>query len=210
MLGIFGLMLAGLWVVVGIVRENVKREQAAEEIMIAVKNIRSFYEGQALVQVPGTAGTQANFANLTDYLVRQNVLPNDAIRLPVPVTPTPLALADNPWGPVVGGGGSFAVDDNNSNDGDLNVTAPLLATTDGQSFRIRLSGLNQGACMAVAPRIASASGPPGLMGVVINGTLMTVANNGLPLTVAVAHTNCSAYPATSTVDFVYRLRQQTP
>lgn len=136
MLGVFSIILASLWGVASSVRENVKREQMAEQVMLTVKNVRSLYQGQANI----------SGGDITAKLINHNAIPNDMLRS--------TTKAHNPWEQT---GGSFVVASSSAGNACDDGT--------GQFFCLRLTGLRRDSCMSIATSISGASGPPGLAGI---------------------------------------------
>lgn len=187
-LGVLGVILGSLWGVVGLVRKNMKRDQAFNQIFLVVQNVRDFYLGRAYVETPGHSGS---FSDLTHYLLAQGVLPAEMIR---DRSANPLR-ADLPWGAKGASGsalaeGGFAID----NGGGSSVS--------GQ-FRIQLRGLSFADCAALASRLSGPSGPASLLGVKINNS-----NKDAPVSVEDANDACEEEPSgiRNQLDFTYRLR----
>ncbi len=189
-LGIIGVVLASLWGVISIVHETIKRDEATRQIEMAVQNVRAFYLGKGTVATPAGSGT---FSNLTDYLLRQGVLPQDMIRDRAATT----LRADNSWG---SGGPSGSI-----GDGTFAVDNTDVATSYDR-FRIELRGLSFSACVALLSRLSGESGPKGLLYVEVNGTT----EDEMPVSAEEAADLCEKSPSgtENKVGFIYRLRVQ--
>jgi len=177
-LGVFSIIVSALWAVVGSVREKVRQEQAFEQIVMVVNNVRAFYKGQA--------GISGGYPTLTNDLLVNQVIPPDMHR---PGTAAPGMLADHPWGPV----GSAA------------ATGGFLVRAEGdhQSFRIRLLGLKRDSCIAMAMKLGPTKGATGLQSVGINANTLSP-----PVSLASASARCNVTASSGNrVEFVFRLRQ---
>ena len=194
-LGVMGIVLAAIWLSVGPVQEKIRQARAAQEITTVVTNIRALYQGQAMI-----SGTFNGLrpGGLTNSLIYNGAIPNDMIR---DRSASPVVV-DHPWGASgAAPNGSFVVSDNNNGD--------ALSTTDGQSFRIRLDGLPNASCIAMAMKITPQSGPTGLTGVVINADhLFGSSSLPWPITVTAAKIACNSPVNANHVDYIFRLRQQ--
>ncbi len=188
-LGVMGIVLGTLWGIVSIVRENMKRDEAINQIALSVRHIRDYYLGHGFIATPGGNGS---FTALTHFLLEQGILPPEMIRSRSAGT----LRADHPWGGNGPGGflseGGFAVDNTG-----------VAASAD--KFRIQLRGLKFSSCVALAARV-SGDGPSGLRAVRINGTL----DEDLPVTAEEASDRCEKNPSgeNNKIDFIYRLRVQ--
>jgi prepilin-type N-terminal cleavage/methylation domain-containing protein len=198
-LGVFGLILGGLWSIVSTVKENVRRERAFEQTILIVKNIRAYY--QALPNISGS------YASLTPVLATNGIIPFEMLRSRTAAT----LLVDHPWGTTTPGGavlagGGVQVCDNTP----ANCTGPA-ADSSAQTFAVRFNGLSYGACINLLARLSSPAGPPGLVNIVVNsGTpYLNTAGNGLPVSMVWSDANCSTAKTGNTLDFIFRLRQQT-
>jgi len=177
-LGILGIVLGALWGAVSIVRENIRRSEAKEQMMTIVSKIRDHYMGRACASVNFSCAT-AN-ADLTDSLMQQGVLLAEQYR-----KGTNPALADHPWGSN-GGGASLIV----------------RAVDDGRDqFSLELNSLPQDSCIAMATALSGVGAPPGIEAVNINGVAAA-----LPVTVADAQAACVNAGAANTLLLTYRLR----
>ncbi len=181
---IIGIVLAALWGVVGMVRENIKREEAVAQMTAIVGKIRDYYAGRACAST--NFGCPVIDTDLTNYLFRQSVLLPEQLRDRVAV----LLVADHPWGSVGANGVLLA-------GGGLIVRS----VGDGRdSFQVELLGLKGSSCVALASALSSAGAPKGLTGMTINGG----AGLGLPVTPEAAAVECVA--ATNRINSVYSLR----
>lgn len=177
-LGVFSIIVSALWAVVGSVRENIRREQACDQIVTVVNNIRAHYEGEDRIE--------SGYNELTNLLIEKGVIPSDMHRSG---TSSPSMRADHPWGPV----GSAA-----ANGGFL-----VRAEGDHQSFRIRLLGLKRDSCIAMAMKLGPTKGATGLQSVGINANTLSP-----PVSLASASAGCNVTASSGNrVEFVFRLRQ---
>jgi prepilin-type N-terminal cleavage/methylation domain-containing protein len=190
-LAIIGIVLAALWGVVSIVRENIKREETAEQMTAIVSKIRDYYMGRACVST--NFDCTGSGAVLTETLFRQNLLLPEQLRDRTAV----VLVADHPWGASAADGSSLA-------GGSLIVRA----VGDGRdpsglgAFQIELLGLKESSCVALASSLSGAGAPKGLVTMTINGTSVT-----LPATPEAAGGACTTPSgATNTIIMAYRLR----
>lgn len=188
-LATIGIILAGLWITVSIVRNHVRRDTAVSQIVISIRNIRDFYMNRNVMATP--AGSGAADA-LTDYLFRQSVLPPEMIRDRSAGT----LRGDLPWGSVGAGGGAlanggFAVDDGG-------------ASPSSDRFRLFLRGLSFDDCVAIASQFSAPGSPTGLLRAKINDN----ADEELPVTVEKASDSCVTGPGgeDNRIALTYRLR----
>lgn len=188
-LAVVGVILGALWGIVSIVRENIRRETALSQVSVIVASVRDFYLGRGFVQTPSGQG---DFDKLTDYLIRQGVIPPEAIRDRSATT----LRADLPWGPTGAGGSTLA-------DGGLAIDNTDVGVS-ADRFRVQLRGLSYANCIALSSRLSGPEGPKGLMRVKINSN----ADEELPVTVEEASDSCQKKPGgdENKVDFVFRLR----
>ncbi|MDD3181268.1 MAG: type II secretion system protein [Alphaproteobacteria bacterium] len=189
-LAIMGLVLGSLWGVVSMVRENVRRQEMVEQMVVMVNNIRDFYSNRIRVT---DAGGGTGFAAITSYLLQQSVLLPEQIRN----RSAAILLADHPWG-------SSAPDNSVLSNGGIGVDG---STDSSQFFRIRLRGIKYSSCISLADKLSGADMPLGLVSVTINAS---AAHTILPVSPDVATTECRKAPGgeENTMDFVYRLRKQ--
>lgn len=190
-LGVIGMILSSLWSVVSTVREKVRREQAINQVVISVRNIRDFYMGRGFVQTPSGSGS---FESLTHYLLSQGVLPPEMIRDRSAST----LRADLPWGPVGVSGslvanGTFAVDNT-----DVSASPDF--------FRIELRGLSYANCVALGAALGGDAAAVPSTSVRANNTTLRTA----PVTVDDMTDDCDKSPSgeANLVDVYYRLRVQ--
>lgn len=186
-LGVMGIVIGALWGVVGIVRENMKRQEISSQVSVVVNKVRDFYISRTRV---------VNLANLptydavTDYLIRENIIPSEMVR---DRTAAGLLRADHPWGAVGADGvlianGGFAI----AGGGD---------PTD--SFVIQLRGLGQASCIALSDKLTGANMPLGLERFTINAVAPFLA---FPVSPDAAAVPCNNVVNTLTLQF--RLRHQ--
>ena len=160
--------------------------------MFMVNNIRNYYAGKDRIE--DEVGN-ITFPEVTDYLLRRNVLLPEQIRNR---TAPPPWLADTPWGPsaadgslLVGGGVQVGGYDRNGNPDPENF------------FTIRLSGLSYPNCLELLAALSANSIRDRLDAVIANGALLIP-----PVPVNFAAGNCGP-PAgvTNRLAFVYFLRR---
>lgn len=190
-LAIMGTVLASLWGIVSIVRENIKRQDMAEQMVVMVQNIRDLYANRVRLVTP-TNATDA--ASITHYLISQNALLPEQIRN----RSAAVLVADHPWGATGASGATIA-------GGGILIDG---STNNARFFRIRLRGLKYSSCVALADKLTGAGMPAGLTSVVINGG---TAQTTFPMSPDVASSQCDNAPVgnQNTMDFVYTLRHQT-
>lgn len=182
-LGVGGVILAGLWYAADNAYENMRRQQMFDQVQTVVKNIRDYYAGQA-----GFPQIGAN--SLVPLLADNNVIPSEMVRRPYntvtcsnPAVGTAPAgiCADTPW--ASSRFGSWAAGTFRVCDWIMGATtctaAPLGGTT--QYFALALLNIPVGSCIALATKLSSSLGPQGLAEVNINGCNI------------LANTGCGAY-----------------
>lgn len=184
-LAVVSVILSGSWVVLDMVREKMRREEAIMQIATVVQKTRDLYGGRG--DMVGDASV------ITDQLIRTLVIPSEMIvdRVANPLT------ARNPWGGIV------TVDDNTA--GNCSPTDPAGATRQ-QSFCLTFGGLDYGQCMMIATRIGGVTdAPKGMFGnqIVINGNPHSVP----VLNAAASGANACQLNNANWVAFAYRLRQ---
>ncbi|MGE4350882.1 MAG: type II secretion system protein [Bdellovibrionales bacterium] len=188
-LAIMGLVLGALWGVVAIVRENGKRQEMTQIMVVLVQNIRDFYSSRIRVADKDNA---TDMASVTSYLLQQNVIPSDLIRTRSAST----LVADHPWGATSASGATLS-------EGGILVDG---WSNGARFFRIQLRGLEYSSCVALTDRL---SGPDmvGLYLLSINGS---ASHTTLPVSPDVAMTECVKSPSGSQnyMDFVFYLRSQ--
>lgn len=223
-LGVIGTIIGGIWTYANIAYENIRREQAFESVVASVSNVRAYYQAQGSMQALGTK-------NEVPFLIQQNIIPNNMQRIAATaaqcqntVTNGLFSCADTPWGQTVGGVqdnfGTFRVCDwllgvnpvTAANGGGcaLAVSATV-PTPQTQFFGVQLRGLPIGACIQLAGRVSSASGPSGLYDVVfVSAAGVVTSIKGLGDSVAPVPTaDLNKYCTSGTgniVNFVYTLR----
>jgi prepilin-type N-terminal cleavage/methylation domain-containing protein len=159
-LGVLGVVLAALWSFASIVREQAKREESKEQLMVMVSHIRDHYLGRRCASI-NTVCT--NGSNLTDYLLRRNALLPEQIR----DRTAGVWVADHPWGATSAGGGVLA-------NGGLAVFAGDDAgASPDMFFTIEYRGLSRPTCIALSSTLSGAGTPTGLRQVLINGVDVT-------------------------------------
>ncbi len=183
-LGVFGLILGGLWATVSLVKERARRDEAVSRVAIAVRNIREFYLGRGFVLTPAGVGTQAA---LTSYLLEQGILPAEMIKDRSAGSGHFEAVHE--WD-----GGAFQI-----------CSAGCFSANSTSEFSVRFRSLPQGACVALATRLSGYGGASGLLKLFVNNNQQA----NLPLTVADAVAACSdPNSSVNNIELVYRLRPQ--
>lgn len=190
-LAVIGLVLGAIWGVVSTVRQNMKREQTVNQVVVAARNIRDFFLAKGIVQAADGSGA---VQNLTSYLLENGVLLPEQIRDREAGTGN--YIADHPLMEESVSKGSFQI----CSKGNKGVSCEA---TDGSSeFAVRLLGLKKADCAALAPKLASPSGPPGLISLYLNESATA---EELPLTEEDALDGCSK-ETENIIVLVYRLR----
>lgn len=167
-LGIMGVVTYGIWSMVTQGWEQARREQSEEAIRGIVTETRAYYAGREGID----AGE--NFTQTTKTLLNNHVVPGNLMRNPANCKAGGLCVADTPWGGREGN----AI----SPDGTLRVcgwelgnaqdpcyTGKATGSLPYQFFGVGFMGLNVGSCIALAGKVSSTMGPPGLIEVNING-----------------------------------------
>ncbi len=180
-LGVIGLILSGLWGVVAIVRENMKRSETKEQIYVLVNNVRNHYLNFACA-TPDQACPPGS-TNLTDYLFKKSALPYEMVRDRTAGT----WVADHPWYPGTAGGSVRVLA---GDAGDVNTDS---------FFRVELRGVNEDSCLALASKLTGTGTPKGIISLDINGTDFTV----LPVAPEDADGPCAG---SDTLTLLYTLR----
>lgn len=200
-----GLIMGAIWSMVRAVWEYQEREKAVEEVATIVGNVRSYYTGQLGLPHLGDAA-------MTSQLIGLNVIPGSVQRgNTATCTNAGNLCADTPWGETynnaIDGGGTLRVCDWNMGVSTSCPTANAAGYT--PFFGVALRGLTTGACIAVAQKMATVGGAPGLVEVNINGTNLVKSGKGIdPMAAADTNTYCTAVASGSAiVTFVYRLTQ---
>ena len=175
-LGIVGLIIAGIWTAASAVYENMRISRATQQLLSVAQNIRSLYSSQ--FTMGGTAGD-----DLTAGMVTARVFPGD-------MTPDLTTDPDSPWGTddvEVYAAGSGA-----TTDGfrivykgiPTNACIDLSVRNSGQSRDIGLTAVSAGTGSSATPGNAIAT---------------------LPATVTTASAACGT-GATASVSFTFNLR----
>jgi hypothetical protein len=206
-MGVAGIILAGLWSYVSTGMENARIEKAKEEIFAIVQNIRGYYGGQAGMPTLTTDLITAQLAAagiFPDDILRSN---NNCHQMPG----LPRLCPDDPWGPMDPSGappstiGSFMVCPYPSwyvgycPDQLTDMNGNVIMST---QFGIALLYAPASSCAQLAAYESSPMGPPGLVDVFIGGTSMRSLGHGFPISIADALPNCSP---NRYMIFVYRL-----
>lgn len=197
-LGIAGMLIAGLWAAASGIMENIKREDMYEDIAFTVEKTRALCgSGACDYANAGTAQQQAQISGtgtvITDKLIRAGAIPEEMIR----DRSANSLVADHPWGKI-GVNGALITDGLGVSDGTANGTG-------SQTIRIGVKGLPQGACVATALRVSN-SNISGLTAVHINGHAVSV-----PVTAGQTTTYCDPsqwiYHTGALIQFDFRLRE---
>jgi prepilin-type N-terminal cleavage/methylation domain-containing protein len=204
-MGVMGMILAGIWGLVGRGWESQKQQQASDQIRAIVGNVRSYYSGQA--GIPYSANS------LATTLLANGTIPANMQRNPG-TTCTSAPCADGPWGSNSGDAqGTFRVCNwapgawDPSGSVTPSTACPNSVTTNPaitNFFGIELSGLTQISCMGMTQLMTASTAPTGLADVVIIGS----ATNDLGSTkvpVATAQSDCNAAANGNALIFVYQL-----
>lgn len=184
-LGVIGVVLSGLWSTIAIVRENMKRAEMKEQMVVVVAGVRDFYLSRACASL--NQNCPAAVTDLTNYLLRNNALPYEQLRDRTVAT----WVADHPWFPGTAGGSLKVYSGDNS------------GSSPDRFFRVSLRDVGEGSCIALAPKLSGTGTPAGLSEVRIAGTLMNTAAKPLPVSPEDADTPCVD---DVTMDFIYTLR----
>ncbi|MER2519916.1 MAG: hypothetical protein ABTQ34_04410 [Bdellovibrionales bacterium] len=173
-LGIMGVVTYGVWSMVSQGWEQTRREQAEEAIAGIVRDTRAFYAGRDGIPIG------ESYVTTTHNLLKSHVIPGNLLRNPDDCK-VGTCIADTPWGSYEG--------NNKVPDGTLHVCGWELGNTSDpcykgkpagtlpyQFFGVTLLGLNMGSCIALANKISSTLGPPGLIEVNINGCNLSTGN----------------------------------
>jgi len=180
-LGVIGMILSGLWSVIAIVRENMKRTEMKEQIVVMVDGVRNFYLSRACASL--NQNCSAVGVDLTNYLLRNNALPYEQLRSRTAGT----WVADHPWHTGTTGGSLRVISgDNNGNSPD-------------RFFKISLRDINENSCIALASKLSGTGTPKGLIEVHINGGGALIP----PVSPETADGPCTN---NVTMDFIYSLR----
>jgi prepilin-type N-terminal cleavage/methylation domain-containing protein len=192
-LGIVGVIFAGIWVLAASMNNSVKQEKFSEMLTVIVGNVRGNYTGKAFFE-------STLVATMMPILTSMNVFPGNAVR-----NNGGVSVVDSPFGqqstaglPAVGtaynslyvcgwkASGSMSCE---FAGGTLNV--PLFAIE---------ALLSKPDCMKAILRNSNTTTLPGLVAIYSNGT-----SRALPMTLTTANTACSAAGGVNYVDFVFRL-----
>ena len=196
-LGVVGVILAGIWALGGSMHNNGKQEKFSEMLTIIVANIRGNYTGKSSFE-----STQVSV--IMPILTNLNVFPNDAVHLSGAIS-----IVDSPFGEVatLPAGlttynslyvcGWKASSSTHCDYGAGTAGVPL--------FAVEVLFSDATSCADAVLRNSSPATLPGLVAVYINGTQMTSLPPSLSTIAPTAPAgNCTA-AGTKTVDFVYRL-----
>jgi prepilin-type N-terminal cleavage/methylation domain-containing protein len=206
-MGVIGIILAGLWAVISSGWETTHRQQASDEITIVTGNVRNYYSGQ--IGMPN-----AGYDSISSNLLSVGTIPGYMQRASTSGCTNPNNLcADNPWGSNSGSPltldaiGTFRVCNWNTAVSPA-VCASSAPGATSQFFGIMLTGLSQSSCIGLISRVTMPSGPLGLIDVSINGTNIfgTLTHAIQPVAVSDANQYCPPGVAgTATVVFAYKL-----
>jgi prepilin-type N-terminal cleavage/methylation domain-containing protein len=208
-IGIVGMLMAGIWLFIGSAYDYERQQHALEEITTIVKNVRAFYQGQAGIP-------QSGITTISSNLISEGVIPSYMMRNPSTGCTNPNNLcADNPWGPGKGGAsdpqGTLAICDWNPSASPAPTACnqgPVAGGGVVQFFAVVLKDLNQENCAAMLAKNSGSAGSPGLIAVMISNC-SNAAGASIPLpisvTTALADCSCAAGAPNNNISFVYRL-----
>ncbi|MDD3030067.1 MAG: hypothetical protein PHS57_07295 [Alphaproteobacteria bacterium] len=177
-LGVAGLILSGVWVMVGGMRSSAIQTKFSDLLAVVVENIRGTYVGKASFE--STSPTK-----MMPILRRKHVFPGDVVR----------KESDGTIKVVSPFGGELVVCGWKASGSTKCETAG--ETLDVPFFAVEIA-VDKKDCINAVVRNANSSLFPGLLGVYINGT-----KRELPISFSAAQTGCSK--ASNIVDFVFRL-----
>ena len=207
-LGVAGVVLAGIWQFVGPVSDKAKINLLQAEILETVTNIRATLSGSPGIANAGAATLMTTLLNTSNPSL--NTIPSALIRNPATnCSNTNSACADSPWGPyypdssTVDSSGTFQVCGWDVNRWKCGSTAAYT-----QLFAITIFGLQRGACLQLATSTSGGTAASGLVDIVINGTsiLHLGAGHGLPVTSTDANAYCTQANLGNVLQYVYRVR----
>ncbi|MFY9288932.1 MAG: type 4 pilus major pilin [Alphaproteobacteria bacterium] len=190
-LGVIGLVLGGLWATVSAVWEKTRQEKLYEEIFTIVKNVRSYYAGQA--------GISGSFPALSTSLGNAGVFPGD-MRRTAGCTNGGAQCFDHPWATT-----ALATPEGSFTICPWTVAGVVCGAGPSPLFSIHLRDIPSEACINAVTKNSGTAAQPGLVDVVINGVSMVAAGGRLPPAVSLVRTNCAAVTTTPALDFVYRI-----
>jgi hypothetical protein len=210
-LGVIGLIIGGVWMIIGPVMATIRVHEAEEDLRVVVQNIRDYYAGRA--------GMPSNRTDMiTAQLANTGVFPNNMLRSTNchSMAGLPPLCPDAPWGSrnissgFTDNTGTFFVCDwfpgyAGAWCGDFPTSnSPM------QQFGIEIEDPPPPSCVQFAVDESSPSAPTGLVDIFINGQSMLALGHGFPVHPQDAITYCSTLPAGSQFGvgmvFVYRLR----
>lgn len=210
------IVLGGIWWLAGMARENIKRQQALEEIITIVSNVRAAYSS--------TTGIPASGANtLTPQLALQGSIPSYIIRTPTTSNVSGCTnvyqgnnylCPDGPWGSSFNGAaegtGTIQVCDWQIGYPKCNPGVPPgpNAPLNSQFFAVVVKSMPYGSCISLVTKVSGASGPTNLKEVNINTTNVVGGGGTLPVSETTAAALCLPIgPNTSiAVSFIYNIR----
>lgn len=195
-LGVIGIILAGIWALAGNMRNNTRQEKFSEMLTIIVGNIRGNYAGKAYFE--NTA-----IQKMMPILTQMNVFPGDAVYQ----NSNNNSVVDTPFGAIASSiyasslyACGWKAQPNAAPNAKCDITT-VSGTTNVPLFAIEALFSDATSCIGAVLRNSNSATLPGLVAVYVNGTQMP---SPLPLATVALNSNC-AKNGTKTVDFVYRL-----
>jgi len=194
-LGIIGILLGGIWAMIGDMRNSVKQQKFAELLTTVVDNIRGNYTGKAFFETTQIS-TGGGVTGMMPRLKDMNVFPGEMVQTGVDGIASPF------------GANTFFVCGWRST-GSTACNLAAGGTSNVPFFAIETRFANTGDCVQAVSRNSNPRTQPGLVDVYINGTgrVSAIPSLSLPwpplasLTLAA----CARVAKPVTVDFVYRL-----
>ena len=147
-LGVFGVILAALWLVVGVVYENVRQYNASRQIQTIVNNARQIFSASA---------TLTSSTDYTARFVAQRVFPSEMLTSNDLTTARP----NHPWETRAGGSVLVRAD------------TPAGGATTTTDFDVRFTNLPQKACISMLAK-TSTSDFSGVTQVWLNGASLAL------------------------------------
>ena len=195
-LGVFAILITGIWSYASYASQNAKVEQSMESINALVDATRSAYGSKANIQ--------GGVATVWPYLVTMGSIPGN---IPLVASPGCQGTAGS-YGVNAWGGTNLC--------GTLRVCGWVVGTNDvtgcplaasataSQFFAIEFSALSIPACIRLVTRPTATYPSAGLISVTINA--VTAPAPTVPVLPTTAESNCNQPLNGNVVDFVYSLR----
>lgn len=177
-LGVFAIIVAAVWVVVGVVYENVHQYQATQQIQTIVQNTRQVYT--RISGFSSAAGT-----SLTATLDAQDVFPKEMRVTPGAAT----GILNHPWSTRTAGSVSVVV-------------------ADASTFGVQFNSLPKKACISLATKLSGGElAGLSSVGFGVGGAITSVkSGTDIPLTVVGAALACTS-TSDNSVQWNFALRQ---